>query len=240
MGVSSRGAAIVGPFAFYRVVPLHSPYMWMALVGVTAIAMLVLLVDPSAGEEVVIPIVLLQMFAASTGFVVPARRGHYDLLMTAGAGRLQIAATHFAVSVAPGLAAWLAVACVEFMLRGGDSRAFAAGSIAALLLVSSLAWAVTVPLPRLSGGIVWLLAIVMLLGTTDDWRNAAMNAGEGIPSVGAAVVYALCPFLLVGRPLDLLWPAAWLLGPAAVLSALAVAAALAWMARMDMPLEASQ
>jgi hypothetical protein len=238
MRVSSRGASVISPFAFYRVVPLHSPYMWVALAGMTGIAILVLFVNPSAGEDVVIPIVLLQMFAASTGFAVPARRGHYDLLMTAGAGRLQIAATHMAVSVAPGIAAWLAVACVEFMLRGGDSRAFAAGTVAALLLVSSLAWAVTVPLPRLSGGIMWLLAMVMLLGTTDGWRDAALSARQGIPSVGAAFVYALCPFLLVGRSLS--WPAAWLLGPAAVLSAVAVAAALAWMARMDMPLEASQ
>lgn len=238
MKASSRETPIVGPFAFYRVVPLHSPYMWLALAAVTASGIIILLVDPSSGEQVVVPIVFLQMFAASTGFAVPARRGHYDLLMTGGAGRLRIAATHLMLSIAPGIAAWLAVACVEAMLRGGESRGLAAGSVAAVLLVSGLAWAVTVPLPRLSGGIMWLLAIVMLLGATDGWRGAALTARDGIPSIGGALIYVLCPFVLVGRPIP--WPAVWVLVPAIAVSVLAVVFALGWMTRMDVSLEASQ
>jgi hypothetical protein len=235
---SSREAPVVRPLAFYRVVPLHSPYMWLALLVVTGTGVVLLLFDPSSGEQVVTPIVFLQMFAASTGFAVPARRGHYDLLMTGGAGRLWIAATHLALSVAPGIAAWLAVACVELVLRGGDSRALAGGSVAAVLLVSGLAWAVTVPLPRLSGGIMWLLAIVMLLGTTDGWQSAALSAREGLPSLGAALLYGLCPFVLVGRPLP--WAAVWVLVPGMCVTALAVVFALVWMTRMDVALEASQ
>jgi hypothetical protein len=238
MALNSHGVPTVGPVAFYRVVPLHSPYMWLALCVTTAIGILVLMVDPSAGEQVVVPIVFLQMFSASTGFAVPARRGHYDLLMTSGAGRLRVAATHFALSVAPGIAAWLVVAGVEAAIRRGESSALATGSVMALLMVSALAWAVTVPLPRLSGGIVWLLAIVMLLGTTDQWRGAALAAREGIPSPGGALLYALCPFLLVGR--EVTSPSAWIVVPGATLSALAVALALAWVTRMDVPLEASQ
>jgi hypothetical protein len=238
MTATSREAPVVGPFAFYRVVPLHSPYMWLALAVVTAVGILILLVDPASGEQVVVPIVFLQMFAASTGFAVPARRGHYDLLMTGGAGRLRIAATHLALSIAPGIAAWLAVACVEMALRGGESRALAGGSVAAVLLVSGLAWAVSVPLPRLSGGIIWLLTIVMLLGATDGWRGAALSAREGTPSIGGALVYGLCPFGLVGRPLS--WAAVWVLLPGIGLSAVAVVFALAWMTRMDLALEASQ
>ena len=238
MTANSREAPIVGPLAFYRVVPLHSRYMWLALAVVTAAGILILLVDASSGEQVVVPIVFLQMFAASTGFAVPARRGHYDLLLTAGAGRVRIAATHLALSIAPGIAAWLAVACVEISLRGGESRALAAGSVAAVLLVSGLAWAVTVPLPRLSGGIMWLLAIVMLLGATDEWRAAALSVREGIPTIGGALVYGLCPFVLVGRPLR--WPAAWVLLPGIAVSVLAVIFALFWMTRMDVALEASQ
>jgi hypothetical protein len=237
MAASSRAAA-VGPLAFYAVVPLHSPYMWLALAAITATGILILAIDPSSGEQVVVPILFLQMFSASTGFAVPARRGHYDLLMTSGAGRLRIAATHLVLSVAPGIAAWLAVAGVELALRGGESRALAAGSVTALLLVSTLAWAATVPLPRLSGGIMWLLAIVMLLGLTAEWRPAALAAVEGGPSVGAALVYVLCPFLLVGRPLPL--SASWIVAPAVGLSVLAVASALAWVTRMNVALEAPQ
>ena len=238
MALNSHGVPTVGPVAFYRVVPLHSPYMWLALSLITAIGILILVVDPSAGEQVVVPIVFLQMFSASTGFAVPARRGHYDLLMTSGAGRLRVAATHLLLSVAPGMAAWLVVGGVEAAVRRGESIALSPGSVIALLVVSTLAWAVTVPLPRLSGGVVWLLAIVMLLGTTDQWRGAALAAREGIPSIGGALVYALCPFLLVGRPLT--WPAAWMVVPGVALSAIAVASALAWVTKMDVPLEASQ
>ena len=237
MALNSYGVPMVGPLAFYRVVPLHSPYMWLALSVVTTIGILALVVDPSAGEQVVVPIVFLQMFAASTGFAVPARRGHYDLLMTSGAGRLRVAATHLVLSVAPGVAAWLAVAAAEAAIRRGESSALAAGSVVAVLVVSALAWAVTVPLPRLSGGIVWLLTIVMLLGTTERWRDAAV-AADDVPSVSGAVVYALCPFLLVGRSLT--WPAAWVVVPGLALSAVAVVSALAWVTTMDVPLEASQ
>jgi hypothetical protein len=185
---------------------------------------------------VVVPIVFLQMFAASTGFAVPARRGHYDLLLTSGAARLRIASTHLVLSIAPGIAAWLTLAFVELLVRGGESLALAPGSVMALLLVSTLAWAVTVPLPRLSGGIIWLLAIVMLTGATDGWRAIALSDGPASPS--GALVYALCPFLLAGRPLP--WPAAWVVMPAVVLSAVAVASAVAWVGRMDVALEASQ
>lgn len=237
MATSSRQAA-VGPFAFYLVVPLHSPFMWLALAATTGMGMLMLVFDPSSGQQVVVPIVFLQMFSASTGFAVPARRGHYDLLMTSGARRLRIASTHLVLSVAPGIAAWLALGCVELTLRGGESRALAGGSVMALLLVSTLAWAATVPLPRLSGGIMWLLAIVMLLGTTDGWRPDAVTPRESVPSVGGALVYVLCPFLLVGKPLP--WPAEWIAAPAAALSACAVGLALAWVTRMNVALEAPQ
>jgi hypothetical protein len=237
MATNRRDAVAVGPFAFYLVVPLHSPFMGLALAATTAIGILMLVFDRSAGQQVVVPIVFLQMFSASTGFAVPARRGHYDLLMTSGARRLRIAATHLMLSVAPGIAAWLALGCFELTLRGGESDALAGGSVMALLLVSTVAWAATVPLPRLSGGIMWLLAIVMLLGTTDDWRPGAV-AGESVPSVAGALVYALCPFLLVGRPLP--WSAAWIAVPTVALSVVAVGLALAWVTRMDVALEASQ
>jgi hypothetical protein len=238
MPASNARFPVIGPFAFYRVVPLHSSYMRLALLIVTGLGTVMLVVNPLSGEQVVVPVVALQMFAASTGFAVPARRGHYDLLMTGGAGRLQIAATHLLLSVAPGLAAWLVLGSVELALTVGGSRAFATGSVAALMFVSSLAWAATVPLPRLSGGIMWLLAIVMLLARSDGWRGAAVAARDGTSSAESALLYALCPFVLVGR--SLAWADAWVLLPGMALSVLSVASALVWVTRMDVPLEASQ
>jgi hypothetical protein len=238
MPASNARFRVIGPFAFNGVVPLHSSYMRLAFLIVTGFGTVMLVVDPSSGEQVVVPVVALQMFAASTGFAVPARRGHYDLLMTGGAGRLQIAATHLLLSVAPGLAAWLVLGFVELALTAGRSRVFATGTVAALGFASSLAWAATVPLPRLSGGIIWLLAIVMFLASSDGWRGAAVAARDGTSSVESALLYALCPFVLVGRPLS--WADAWVLVPGMALAVLSVASALVWVTRMDVPLEASQ
>ena len=234
----SREVAMIAPLAFYRVLPLHSPYMYLVLAIVTTFGALALIVDPSSAEQVLMPLVVLQMFTASTGFAVPARRGHYDLLLTAGAGRLGIAAAHFLVSTAPGIAAWLVLGCVELVRGGGESRVFAAGSVAALMFVSSVTWAVTVALPCLSGGIIWLLAIVMLLVRTGGSQYVVLATPPHSSPAWVAPVYATCPFVLVGRSLS---PSdAWVLMPGTALSVVSVAAALAWITRMNVPLEASQ
>lgn len=238
MPASSRRGPMINPFAFYRAVPLHSPYLRAALAATTAVAIATLVFKPSSGAQVVVPIVLLQMFAASTGFAVPARRGHYDLLITGGASRLRIAASHFTVSIAPGIAAWLLLACVELALAGGRPRTLAAGSVVTMLLVSSLAWAISVPLPRLSGGIMWVLAVVMLLTTTERWRAPEWISSDPVAFATGALLYLLCPFALVGQPLA--GGAAWMVLPAVGLSAAAVASALTWITRVDLPLEASQ
>jgi hypothetical protein len=211
--------------------------MRKAVVAVTVVGVLLLVLRRSSGEQVMLPLLFLQMFAASTGFAVPARRGHYDLLMTGGAGRAQIAATHLLFSIAPGVCAWVVLGLVELVVTGERPRAFAGGSVAAMLLVSTLAWAVTVPLPRLSGGIIWLLSIVIVLAGTDAWRNRAFTSGDANRSMSGVLMYALCPFVLVGQPLPA--AAGWAVVPGAILSAIAVGSACWWIAAMDVPLEAS-
>jgi hypothetical protein len=231
---------VIAPLRFLRVVPLHSPYMLLALAAVGLSSMAMIALDPTMGEDAIAPVALLQMFAASSGFAVPARRGHFDLLLTGGATRLRIAAAHLAVSVLPGVALWLVLGLAGMAAaRTIAPRAFAPGTVFAMLVISVLAWAVTVPLPRLSGGIAWLLLIALALVGWLEWRALVTAAGTGtLDPVTLAAMYLVCPLLLVGQRLTSMQAAA--LVPGAVIAAAACAAAIWWITRMDVALESAQ
>lgn len=231
---------MIAPLRFLRVVPLQSPYMLLALaaVGLSSAAMIAL--DPTMGEDAIAPVALLQMFAASSGFAVPARRGHFDLLLTGGAPRLRIATAHLAVSILPGVALWLALGLAEMAAaRTLTPRAFAPGTVFAMFMVSVLAWAITVPLPRLSGGIAWLLLIALALVGWLEWRSLVTAAGTGtLDPATLAAMYLVCPLLLVGQRLGPVQAAA--LVPGVLVATGAAAAAVWWITRMDVPLESAQ
>ncbi len=231
---------VIAPWRFLRVVPLHSPYMFLALAAVGASSAAMIALDPSMGEDAVAPVALLQMFAASSGFAVPARRGHFDLLLTGGATRLRVAAAHLAASVLPGLALWILLGLAEMAAAQTLApRAFASGTVCAMFVISVLAWAVTVPLPRLSGGIAWLLLIALALAGWLEWRALVTAAGAGaLDPVTLAAVYLVCPLLLVGQRVGSAQAAA--LVPGAGVAVIACAAAIWWIARMDVPLESAQ
>ena len=230
--------AVVTPWAFFRVVPLHSGFMLSTLAAAGVCAVGVLLVDPRAGGRACVPVVCLQMFAASTGFVVPARRGHFDLLLTGGSSRIRIGLWHLGMSTVPGLAVWLSVALVELALSGGQAaRALAPGTLVAMALVSGLAWSSTVRLPRLSGGLGWLLLMLLVAVAAPRGPDMAwpLDAGRG---AAAAIAFVACPILLVGRLFDT--ADLWLLAPSMLAGAGSVAAALLWIVRTDIALEAAQ
>lgn len=225
---------------FLRVVPLHSFYMLVGLAALGALGIAQLAMDAGSGTDTAIPVLLLHMFAVSSGFSVPARRGHFDLLLTGGSSRLEIAVTHWFVSVAPGLAVWLVLGICETMLRGSTRGAvFSNGSVAAMVLISTVGWAVTVPLPRLSGGVIWLVALFIALTASGDWRGTLLTAAEGGGSAWSlAAMFLVCPLVLVGTTLDA-WQARGLL-PGLLVALVAVIAAMSWIARSSVSLEASQ
>lgn len=230
----------ISPSRFFMVVPLHSPYMLLALAVAWSSGVVVLLIDPSSGPQALRPLALLQMFAASSGFAVAARRGHLDLLLTGGAGRIHVALTHLGLSVLPGMIAWVGLAIVEMLAgRTLEPTALASGTIVAWVLISTLAWSLTVWLPRLSGGIVWLLAIAAwLVGWPDGARSIASVQDETARSGVSALVIAFCPFVLLGRSVQ--GAQALAAVPATVVAVLVAAFAVARIARMDVPLESAQ
>jgi hypothetical protein len=213
---------------FFRVVPpvpfwMHAAFVLAVISGGTA---LVLHLTPPAGA--LAPIVLLQMLATSSGFAVPARRGHYDLLLTSGTNRLHVAVAHWAASSIAGIAAWLAIAAIEAAETGEwPAVSFASGTIVAFAVLSLLPWAATVPLPRLTGGLIWLLFVV-----TSQAIFPAAFASRTAQSV------LVSPWMLIGvRSSDL--------APAVVLPVIAVTvagtcAACAWIYRLNVGLQVAR
>jgi hypothetical protein len=209
---------------FFRVVPPVPGLMIAAFAATVLAAGVALQLGASDVEGVLAPVFLLQTLAASSGFAVPARRGHYDLLLTRGISRLAIGLAHGVASILPGVCCWAAIAVIEAIAaRGVPHVALASGTIAAVVIVSVLSWAVTVPLPRMTGGIVWLLVLV-----------APVDHGA-VPAVAAAL---LLPSTLVGVDLVSLGVAPCL--TAAVLVGLVVGSALTWICRTDISLQVAR
>jgi hypothetical protein len=229
--------AAVYPLRFFRVVaPLPPLIGWTFLVLVVAGA-LVIARDPSRASGAMIPILLLQLFAASSGFDVPARRGHYDLLFTSGSGRVWMALVHWATSIGQGIAAWLVLVVVERISSGGAAAALLeAGTWAAVALVSTLPWAITVRLPRFSGAIGWLLVLAM---STSVWPTSSMaSSGDVDHPIASAWWFLVYPPSVVGHAFDM--RDALAATPALFLACVAMAAACRWVSKASVPLEAAQ
>ena len=225
---------------FFRIVPLHSDFMLGGLAGLGAFGVTTLIIDSGRGLDAVAPIVFLHMFAVSSGFLLPARRGHFDLVLTGGSTPMRVALVHWLVSIAPGVAMWLLVGTVELALSAGaHATAFTNGTIAAMAMISTVGWALTVPMPRLSGGVMWLVVLFIALAASGSWRAALLtvaDAGGSVWSLG--LMFTLCPVLLVGATLrgaELL-----ALTPGFVAAVALVAVAMVWICQADLRLEAAQ
>jgi hypothetical protein len=211
---------------FFRTVP-PVPTLMLGTFGTAVLAAAAAIgVDPTVAGRALVPVLLLQLFAAASGFAGPARRGHYDLLLARGEGRVRIALAHWSLSIAPGLLSWIALATVETVARGAPGVLLASGTLAALWIVSTIPWALTVALPRFAGAIGWLALLALV---------AIVQPLSALPPL---VTSALYPVVLVGveiAPHDLSRVL-----PGATLGAVAMAAALVWIHGMDVPLEAGQ
>jgi len=172
--------------------------------------------DPAGAVEALTPVLVLQLFAASAGFTVPARRGHFDLLLTSGTPRWQIAIAHCAVSIAPGLLSWLCVAMLEIAASHGTSSvSLAAGTATAFLASSVVAWGTAAYSSRVAGAVGWVLVMT-------------------IPPLARVV----SPLRILGavatgpRHVDIV--------TSCVAAVLALVIAIVWIVRGNTPLEASQ
>jgi hypothetical protein len=230
---------MISALRFFLVSPIHSRYMLVAMAAVLGSGAVMLLADPEKGADVLGPLALLQMLAASSGFAVAARRGHMDLLLTAGPTRSIVAVTHLALSVVPGLVVWCTLGLLEMVAAKTLSPlAFTSGSVVAFVAISTLAWSWSVRLPRLTGGIAWLLGIATSMVGWSGGPVALAAAAGGTDLVTRALVAAVCPLVLLGRRLagdDLVVAV-----PVLLLAAACTTGAVIDIVRMDVPLESAQ
>jgi hypothetical protein len=233
-------AHAVSPLRFFRVVPTQPALIVWTFVVAVAVGVVAIVREPSRSEGAMIPVLLLQLFAASSGFEVPARRGHYDLLLTSGHHRIWMALVHWATSIAPGVLAWLMLAAVEMAVRNApEARILATGTVAAVGLVSTLPWAITVRLPRFSAGIGWLLALAISASVLSSGLAYGSHApSDVIEWMWSAWVFLVYPALFVGQ--DLRLGEALIAAPALVLAIASMVAACRWVSRASIPLEAAQ
>ena len=226
---------------FFHVVPPVPSMMTGTFAVLTLASGIAIVTNAGAATGALVPVLLLQAFAASSGFTLPARRGHYDLLFTRGNSRTSIALVHWASSIATGVASWLILAVLEQVVTVGTRATLvASGSCAAVFLVSTLPWATSVALPRFSGGIGWLLLAVTLATTFSspvlgDWDATSTRIEDLVWPAWSFFVY---PVAAVGHRLTRAQLMAAL--PALTLAVCAMVVACRWIARRDVPLEAAQ
>ena len=233
-------ANAVSPLRFFRVVPTQPTLIVWTFVVVVAVGVIAILREPSRSEGAMAPVLLLQLFAASSGFEVPARRGHYDLLLTSGHHRIWMALVHWATSIAPGVMAWLSLAAFELTARGGaDALLLTTGTCAAMVLVSTLPWAITVRLPRFSGGIGWLLALTISTSVLSPGNVPGSRSANDVSEViWLAWEFLVYPVVFVGHELSV--DEGLIAAPALVFALGSMAAACRWVSRANVPLEAAQ
>ena len=226
---------------FFHVVPPVPPMMTGTFAVLTLAAAIAIIGDLQAAAGALVPVLLLQVFAASSGFTLPARRGHYDLLFTRANSRTSIALMHWASSIGTGITSWLALAMLEFVVSAGArTTLLASGTCAAVVLVSTLPWAIGVALPRFSAGIGWLLLVVTTAttfskGVIGDWTAPSTRIEELAWPAWAFLVY---PMGAIGQ--HLAHSQIMAVVPALTLAIIAMAISCRWIAQRDVPLEASQ
>lgn len=196
---------------YFHIVPVVPPLMNVAFAIAVGAGALRLMGDGAAVTDALAPVLWLQLLVASSGFRFAARRGYYDLLLTSGTPRWQIALAHCLVSVTPGLASWLCVAALELAInRGSRCISLSAGTCAAFIGASLTAWSVAVFSSRTATAVIWLLVMtipavarllspIQLLGVPWSTDRLVLVAALG----AGAAMFAAAVVLIVRAPIPL-------------------------------------
>jgi hypothetical protein len=218
MVIASRCA----PAKYFWVVGVHPVYALVALGAVVVLGVATVWLNAGELDTGLGMILFAQMFLASSGFLVRARQGHYDALLSRGRQRKSILLAHWIVSIAPGLAAWLIVALAGALVGSPSALSAIAGARGAgLFIVSAASWSLGFALPRGAAGMLWMSLLMVLVMQRAELLAASTGASPGAMAamgsiVRQAVTVIVCPFLLVGNhPV---------LAPAVVLTALLLSA----------------
>jgi hypothetical protein len=182
------------------VVGTHPSYALVVLAAVVSLGIWTVTMNPGDLDSGFGMLLFVQMFLVSSGFVVRARRGHFDPLLIRVRARWRVATAHWMVSMGPGLVAWAVLAGVGAAVGSPAApSAFVGGRMAALLIVSSVGWAAGFMLPRGAAAVAWLAVLIGLLVERVDLLVSSPTPPAGVLLFLRHVMTLLaCPFLLLG------------------------------------------
>ncbi len=190
------------PWRFFAIVQRPPASIGMVAAAVAAYGAYLAFTYPQGFDDVLGIALFLQVFAASTGYRDRLRRGHFDPILVARPKRASVAGAHWAVSIGPGLATWLALAAINLAARPHQwPTALTSAWLVAFFYVSTMAWAMTLPFPRLAGGALWLAVLVGLAGSGRLSKLAEVfkeGGGGWAVAVRQATASLVCPFLVTG------------------------------------------
>ena len=185
---------------YFLVIGLHPVYALVALVVIVTVGMVTLWLDPAELDSGLGMILFAQMFLASTGFVMRARQGHFDPLLTGRWRRGSVVASHWAVSTAPGVVSWLVVVGAAWLTGSAAALSAIAGRrAAALVIVSAIAWTLGFALPRGAAGMLWMALLMVLVTQRAELLAASTGAESFATIVWQASIIIACPFLLLSN-----------------------------------------
>jgi hypothetical protein len=183
---------------YFMLAGSRPPYSLAALAVVTIFGVGTTEITPSELDSGLGIVLLVHMFLASSGFVVSARRGHYDPVLLHGVNRTATLAAEWGAAILPGALGWGMVAMTGLAAGNPAALSALAGSrLVAFVVVSALAWAVGSVMPRGGGGVLWMgLLVLLLLNHVDVLAPGAQTSALTIARTAGAVL--VCPFILLG------------------------------------------
>jgi hypothetical protein len=135
---------------------------------------------------------------------------------------------------------WLLLATVEILVTSSKgTAAISSGSVIAFLIVSLFAWSVTVPWPRLTGGLGWLVIgalAALALPSASDVSPLTLSITE--PHLTLPLLILLYPWSVAGRSLSRSELASSI--PALVAALMVLVMACSAVRRLNVTLEAAQ
>lgn len=185
---------------FFATLSLHPPYTLLILGAIVGVGMWTTSMSPGELDSGLGMLLFAQMFLASSGFLVRARRGHFDPLLAGAASRTGPVVCHWFVSVAPGVVGWICLAGAGYFQGSPMAVSALIGArAAALFIVSALAWAAGFALTRGAAGVVWIAALFgLLIGRADLLSPSSLLASSGWTGLRQTATLVVCPFLLIG------------------------------------------
>lgn len=217
----------LAPFRFFAAVAPPPATLVAVLVILSLAAVALEAVSAGSSDWVLASILLVQMFACSSGFTRHASRGYYDPVLL-GSSRLRIGLAHFAVTARPGVAAWLVAGIGGAVAaRSLSTPAMRPEGWVALLVVSAIPWAANLRLAPFVAGSLWLLGTASLLLSGRIFRTLALlHADAGWAGTHGFEAFGLALAFPVALP-SVSWPAPVLLALVAAAGAALAGGAVA-------------